>query len=385
MSFFFRRCRRRLRRVSSSHKFQSTLPLCFIHLCRFCSRSLPLVPTRFSSSFGYHRRFSSTFSPPCPTSSSVRFSSEQPPGSPGQHSTTIKRSMIRITHCLASEIPEDLYHLIKKAISNRKHLERNRKDKDSKFRLILVESRIHRLARYYKKNFHPYGNISINNDSKDQSDFSIGLKVILSVLTMYNEVQRCFLTVGLVYPDDLFLFLVNKCRVKEETLTFGGLCVLKHLLPRLFEAWHSKIPLLVEAVKSLLEEPSLGLIVVMASHCYLVGSSGELFIEYLIRHCALTDNNRGDLDILNKRVEVCLYFNLHWCFHVCGNMSSTYGSSQYMVSMIMILLLEGVVTADILFNSDWEKDPTEKFNNFKDFVGSNFDVCKWIRLVIISA
>ncbi|XLU78297.1 hypothetical protein S245_001718 [Arachis hypogaea] len=47
----------------------------------------------------------------------------------------------------------------------------------------------------------------------------------------------------------------------------------------------------------------LKLIMVMASHCYLVGSSGELFIEYLVRHCALTDNNRGDLDILNKRVE----------------------------------------------------------------------------------
>jgi small subunit ribosomal protein S13e len=29
-------------------------------------------------------------------------------------------------------------------------LERNRKDKDSKFRLILIESRIHRLARYYR-------------------------------------------------------------------------------------------------------------------------------------------------------------------------------------------------------------------------------------------
>jgi small subunit ribosomal protein S13e len=35
-------------------------------------------------------------------------------------------------------------------VSVRKHLERNRKDKDSKFRLILIESRIHRLARYYK-------------------------------------------------------------------------------------------------------------------------------------------------------------------------------------------------------------------------------------------
>jgi len=52
---------------------------------------------------------------------------------------------------LAPAIPEDLYHLIKKAVSVRKHLEKNRKDKDSKFRLILIESRVHRLARYYKK------------------------------------------------------------------------------------------------------------------------------------------------------------------------------------------------------------------------------------------
>merc|ERR1712013_368973 len=52
---------------------------------------------------------------------------------------------------LAPEIPEDLYHLIKKAVNIRKHLERCRKDRDSKFRLILVESRIHRLARYYRK------------------------------------------------------------------------------------------------------------------------------------------------------------------------------------------------------------------------------------------
>jgi len=57
---------------------------------------------------------------------------------------------------LAPSKPEDLHHLIKKAVAIRKHLERNRKDKDSKFRLILVESRIHRLARYYKtKNILP--------------------------------------------------------------------------------------------------------------------------------------------------------------------------------------------------------------------------------------
>ena len=51
---------------------------------------------------------------------------------------------------LAPEIPEDLYCLIKKAVSVRKHLDKFRQDKDAKFRLILIESRIHRVARYYK-------------------------------------------------------------------------------------------------------------------------------------------------------------------------------------------------------------------------------------------
>ena len=51
---------------------------------------------------------------------------------------------------LAPAIPEDLYQLVKKAVAIRKHLGTFRKDKDSKFRLILVESRIHRLARYYR-------------------------------------------------------------------------------------------------------------------------------------------------------------------------------------------------------------------------------------------
>jgi len=51
----------------------------------------------------------------------------------------------------APQIPEDLYNLIKKAVSIRKHLEKNRKDTDAKYRLILVESRIHRLVRYFRR------------------------------------------------------------------------------------------------------------------------------------------------------------------------------------------------------------------------------------------
>ncbi|XP_020549473.1 protein SHOOT GRAVITROPISM 6 [Sesamum indicum] len=138
--------------------------------------------------------------------------------------------------------------------------------------------------------------VCIHNDNKQHSDFSVGLKT-------YNEVQHCFLTVGQVYPEDLFAFLLYKCRLKEEPITFGALSVLKHLLPRLSEAWHAKRPLLIEAVKNLLDESNLAvrkalseLIVVMASHCYLVGSPGELFVEYLVRNCAMTDMDRTDIE-----------------------------------------------------------------------------------------
>ena len=51
---------------------------------------------------------------------------------------------------VAPQLPEDLYHLIKKAVNVRKHIEKFRADRDGKFRLILIESRIHRLARYYR-------------------------------------------------------------------------------------------------------------------------------------------------------------------------------------------------------------------------------------------
>ena len=67
-----------------------------------------------------------------------------------KHVTGSKILRILKKQGLAPQIPEDLYHLIKKAVNIRKHLEKGRQDKDAKFRLILTESRIHRLARYYR-------------------------------------------------------------------------------------------------------------------------------------------------------------------------------------------------------------------------------------------
>eukprot|EP01088_Endostelium_zonatum_P014175 TRINITY_DN299_c0_g1_i1.p1 TRINITY_DN299_c0_g1~~TRINITY_DN299_c0_g1_i1.p1 ORF type:complete len:153 (+),score=24.87 TRINITY_DN299_c0_g1_i1:132-590(+) len=71
----------------------------------------------------------------------------------GQVKAVTGNKILRILKAngLAPQIPEDLYHLIKKAVAVRKHLSKQLKDKDAKFRLILIESRIHRLARYYRR------------------------------------------------------------------------------------------------------------------------------------------------------------------------------------------------------------------------------------------
>lgn len=52
---------------------------------------------------------------------------------------------------LKPEIPEDLANLIRRAARVRRHLEEHPKDYHSKRGLQLIESKIHRLAKYYKR------------------------------------------------------------------------------------------------------------------------------------------------------------------------------------------------------------------------------------------
>ena len=52
---------------------------------------------------------------------------------------------------LLKPIPEDLENLLKKASRLRAHLEKHRKDYHNKRALQLIEARIHRLEKYYKR------------------------------------------------------------------------------------------------------------------------------------------------------------------------------------------------------------------------------------------
>lgn len=64
-----------------------------------------------------------------------------------------KRSITKILgeKKLLSEIPEDLLSLIRRSIELNKHIEANKKDETAKRGIILAESQIRRLIKYYKK------------------------------------------------------------------------------------------------------------------------------------------------------------------------------------------------------------------------------------------
>ena len=52
---------------------------------------------------------------------------------------------------LASSLPEDLENLLRKAARLRVHIERNKKDLSNKRALQIIEARIHKLSRHYKR------------------------------------------------------------------------------------------------------------------------------------------------------------------------------------------------------------------------------------------
>lgn len=54
-------------------------------------------------------------------------------------------------HGIKLVVPEDLFNLMKRAVNLRRHLEEHPKDYHSKRGLIEIESKIHRLVKYYKR------------------------------------------------------------------------------------------------------------------------------------------------------------------------------------------------------------------------------------------
>ncbi|CAA3009918.1 tetraspanin-19 [Olea europaea subsp. europaea] len=73
--------------------------------------------------------------------------------------------------------------------------------------------------------------------------------------------------------------------------------------------------------------------------------------------------------------------------HIAGETANGCCLCIYMVFVFLLLLVEAAVAADVFLNHNWEEnfpdDPTRNFNQLKDFVTQNFDICKWIVFTVV--
>ncbi|KAL5215254.1 hypothetical protein ABZP36_004406 [Zizania latifolia] len=75
--------------------------------------------------------------------------------------------------------------------------------------------------------------------------------------------------------------------------------------------------------------------------------------------------------------------------HIAAETANSHCLSCYMIFVFFIIILEGAVTTDVFLNSNWEEDfpddPSRKFEEFKDFVISNSEMCEWVGLSVVAA
>ncbi|THG06815.1 hypothetical protein TEA_001964 [Camellia sinensis var. sinensis] len=112
----------------------------------------------------------------------------------------------------------------------------------------------------------------------------------------------------------------------------------------------------------------------------------EMFIDSRMCYDPKSVNNRSIHALLGIGIAMCAIACLG---HIAADTANACCLCCYMVMIFVLLLVETAFMADIFLNSDWEKDlpedPTGRFDDFIDFVKSNFDTCKWMALLTVLA
>ncbi|KAF6146348.1 hypothetical protein GIB67_020442 [Kingdonia uniflora] len=133
-----------------------------------------------------------------------------------------KIETIQFFHCYKRGVDHPM------VVTIRKHLERNKKDKDSKLRLILVECRIHRLARYYKrtKKLSPHLEILCEEAAqlKEHSKGTIPFGQL--VIDEAAQLKECETLIPLQLPgiQNAVLIVYDGVAVENDFLQYFGHC-----------------------------------------------------------------------------------------------------------------------------------------------------------------
>ncbi|CAI9087481.1 OLC1v1021558C1 [Oldenlandia corymbosa var. corymbosa] len=72
--------------------------------------------------------------------------------------------------------------------------------------------------------------------------------------------------------------------------------------------------------------------------------------------------------------------------HFAAKTANIHCLSCYSIIIFILILLDTAMIADVLLNSNWEKDlpddPSGRFDDFKKFVQDNIHICQWVALLI---
>ncbi|KAK3143343.1 hypothetical protein QOZ80_4AG0299200 [Eleusine coracana subsp. coracana] len=75
--------------------------------------------------------------------------------------------------------------------------------------------------------------------------------------------------------------------------------------------------------------------------------------------------------------------------HIAAETANSHCLSCHTILVFVLIILEGAITVDVFLNSNWEEDfppdPSGKFDEFKNFVRSNAEMCEWVGLSVVAA
>lgn len=128
----------------------------------------------------------------------------------------------------------------------------------------------------------------------------------------HNEVLRCFSVLTPTFSDRVIAFLLQKLEMSNEKTRIASLAIIKHLVNSSGSYLENKEELIISGVQILFNDPNLKVrhmfaqcITAMAHHQYLELEGGHKLVEFIVRQCAVSDEEKSrrptDLDSITPQ------------------------------------------------------------------------------------
>jgi len=128
-----------------------------------------------------------------------------------------------------------------------------------------------------------------------------------AVVKNYNELLRCWQTIGISFSENIISYLLERLGPKEKDMKMkiGTLAIIRHLITHSENRLDDLRGLIVTGVKPLtVSEPNLKIrrelahiVIAMASRAYMQQEGGEAMMEFIIRQSSIGD---AEIERFNK-------------------------------------------------------------------------------------